>query len=29
MDLGLVYVRDTTSAESVSNHEVGHSYEIP
>lgn len=29
MDLGLVYVRDITSAESVSNHEVGHSYEIP
>ena len=27
-DLGLVYLRDTTSSVSVSNHELGHSYQV-
>ena len=27
-DLGLVYLRDTTSSESVSKHELGHSYQV-
>lgn len=27
-DLGLVYVRDTTSTESVSEHELGHSFQV-
>ena len=27
-DLGLVYLRDTTSNESVSKHELGHSYQV-
>lgn len=27
-DLGLVYLRDTTSSTSVSNHELGHSYQV-
>ena len=27
-DLGLVYLRDTTSGASVSNHELGHSFQV-
>lgn len=27
-DLGLVYLRDTTSSESVSEHELGHSFQV-
>lgn len=27
-DLGLVYLRDTTSSASVSNHELGHSFQV-